>query len=194
MTLKSSALPPAGHGESLQDLATATSIEEIFPFLHLHTQAFELDNFHVALVPIGASSSKDRAIGDARSDPSRFLVSCLDVERAHVEARQFSPLFKSFKHCQCRAVRCGHCRLSVHGGPSIEHASEPDCHGIQSSEVLCCESEPGDFSKRSSRPSLGLQRLPLHQDGRQSHPALAARTRTGFSKSCVFSNGPWDRL
>jgi len=77
VTLKSSALPPAGHGESLQDLATATSIEEIFPFLHLHTQAFELDNFHVALVPIGASSSKDRAIGDARSDPSRFLFLAL---------------------------------------------------------------------------------------------------------------------
>ena len=73
MTIKSSALSQAGNEHSIQEFVTTPSIDEIFPFPDLRTQALELDNFHVALVPIEASPSRDRSIRAARSDPSRFL-------------------------------------------------------------------------------------------------------------------------
>ena len=77
MTIKSSVLSQAGHGASVQDLATATSVEGVLPFPDLHTQTFDLNNFRVALVPIEVSSFRDRAIGGARTDPSRLLFLAL---------------------------------------------------------------------------------------------------------------------
>ena len=79
MTIKSSAQSEAGPERSVQEFMTTMSVEWRHPFArdllaHEHLIDLEVDNFHVILVPFGASTVEETAIRTPRGDTNRPLI------------------------------------------------------------------------------------------------------------------------